>query len=229
MVAPPLACYSAPGEWTASSRASSAASAATQSPNLILYVVCGMGVVWLLAHHPETLGRLVLDADAVRAGQVWRLVTFLLIPSDTSLWMLVALYFTWWIGSSLEQHWGAFKLNAYYFVGILGTVLAALIAGPQSNTWLNLSLFLAFATVFPDVQILLMFILPIRVKWLGLAAGLWLLYSAAMGGWGVRASVGAAMINYALFFGGHWLGYWRGRNLVVRRRPGATSSRRAAP
>jgi hypothetical protein len=188
-------------------------------PNLILYVVAGMGMVWILSMtRPEVLGRLMLDMDAVRAGQVWRLVTFLLIPIGTSYWVLVNLYFAWWIGSSLEQHWGAFKFNAYYFMGMAGTIVAALLAGPQSNTWLDASMFLAFATTFPDVQILLFFILPIRVKWLGILAALPIAYYLAVGDWGTRGAIIAALGNYMLFFGGHWMDVLRQRNVVVRQR-----------
>jgi hypothetical protein len=188
-------------------------------PNLILYVVAGMGMVWVLSMtRPEVLGRLALDMDAVRAGQVWRLFTFLFIPIGTSYWVLINLYFAWWIGSSLEQHWGAFKFNAYYFVGAFGTIVAALLAGPQSNTWLDASLFLAFATTFPDVQILLFFILPIRVKWLGILAALPIAYYLAVGDWGTRAAIIAALGNYLLFFGGHWTDVLRQRNVVVRQR-----------
>jgi len=166
-------------------------------PHLITFIVGGMALVWVLSlTRPEILGRIVLDIDAVRRGEVWRLVTFLFIPIGSSmLWILVNLYFTWWVGSSLEQHWGAFKFNAFYFVGALGTIVAAVLAGPQSNFWLDASLFLAFATLFPDVQILLFFILPIRVKWLGIVAGLGILAALAMGDWGMRASIVAAMGN----------------------------------
>jgi hypothetical protein len=188
-------------------------------PNLILYVVAGMGMAWILSMtRPEVLGRLVLDMDAVRAGQVWRLFTFLFIPIGTSYWVLVNLYFAWWIGSSLEQHWGAFKFNAYYFMGMAGTIVAALLAGPQSNTWLDASMFLAFATTFPDVQILLFFILPIRVKWLGVLAALPIAYYLAVGDWGTRGAIIAALGNYFLFFGGHWMEVLRHRNVAVRQR-----------
>src|ERR1700681_3949122 len=95
-------------------------------PNLIMYVVGGMAVVWvLLLSRPEGVGRLMLDMGAVRRGQVWRLVTFLFIPQASSpIWVLVTVYFTWWVGSSLEQHWGAFKFNVYYFIGAIGTIAA---------------------------------------------------------------------------------------------------------
>jgi membrane associated rhomboid family serine protease len=189
-------------------------------PNLILYVVGGMAVVWvLLLSRPEGVGRLMLDMDAVRRGQVWRLVTFLFIPQASSpIWVLVNLYFTWWVGSSLEQNWGAFKFNVYYFIGAIGTIAAALIAGPTSNTWLHSSLFLAFATTFPDVSILLFFILPIRVKWLGIISALVIAFAFAVGSWGTRASIVAALVNYVLFFGGHWRQFWRQRSVAVRQK-----------
>ena len=188
-------------------------------PNFIIYIVGGMALFWVLSMtRPEVLGRLMLDMDAVRAGQLWRLVTFLFIPIGSSYWVLMNLYFVWWVGSSLDQHWGAFKFNAYYLLGALGTILAAILAGPQSNTWLDLSLFLAFATTFPDVQILLFFILPIRVKWLGIVAALPIAYYLAIGDWSVRASIFAALGNYLLFFGGHWLDVLRHRRVVVRQK-----------
>lgn len=194
-------------------------------PNLILFIVGGMALVWVLSRtRPEIVERLDLNMAAVLHGEVWRLVTFLFIPMDSSpLWVLVNLYFTWWVGSSLEQHWGAFKFNAFYFVGIVGTVVAALLVGPQTNTWLNASLFLAFATVFPDVQILLFFILPIRVKWLGIVAALGIGVALVMGDWPTRASIGAAMGNYLLFFGGHWWGVWKDRTVQVRQKARRTA------
>ena len=189
-------------------------------PNLIYYIVGGMAIVWVLSlARQDFVGQLVLDMDAVRHGQVWRLVTFLFIPIGSSaLWILLNLYFTWWVGSSMEQHWGAFKFNAFYLIGALGTIVAALLTGPQSNTWLDLSLFLAFATVFPDVQILLFFILPIRVKWLGIVAAVGVGIGLVLGDWATRASIVAAMGNYVLFFGGHWADVWKSRNVAVRQK-----------
>jgi hypothetical protein len=193
-------------------------------PHLITWVVGGMAVVWALSlARPEVLSRLVLDMDEVRAGQVWRLVTFLFIPLEMSpWWVLIVLYFAWWVGSGLEEHWGAFKFNVYYFIGAIGTIVAAVIVGPVGNTWLDWSLFLAFATIFPDVEILLLFVLPIRVKWLGMLTGAWILYSFAIGDWATRAAIIAALGNYVLFFSAHWFAFARGRKIMaeqaVRRR-----------
>ena len=189
-------------------------------PNLILFVVGGMGVLWLVRRmNPYVEERLTLDIDAVLHGEVWRLVTFLAIPPPWSMWwVLIGLYMAWWIGSGLEQHWGSFRFNVYYFTGALATIASAFVVGGGTNQFLNESLFLAFATLFPDVTILLMFILPIRVKWLGLAAAAYLAYQFALGGVGMRIAIGAAMVNYLLFFSGHWLGVLRGRQIQVRQK-----------
>jgi hypothetical protein len=205
--------------------------------NLIGVIVGGMAIVWVLSLlKPEFQDRLTLDMAAVRHGQVWRLITFLFIPPPSSpMWVLINLYFTWWIGNSLEQRWGPFKFNAYYLLGALGCVVAAAIVGPATNFWLDISLFLAFATVFPDVSILLFFVIPIRVKWLGVIAAAFMGYAAFMDGWGARASIAASLVNYFLFFGEHWYGVITQRGTLARQkarlesmRP-AVASRGAAP
>ena len=194
-------------------------------PNLIFYVVAGMGMVWLLSMtRPEVLSRIDLDMDAVRAraGVAARHVPVPPLPSGSWIplppWllMLLTLYFTWWVGSSLEQHWGTFKFNAYYLVGALGTIAAAVFAGPQTNFWLDASLFLAFATMFPDVQIALHVHPAHPVKWLGILAALFIGYAMLQGGWGTRAAILASLGNYVLFFWGHWAGVMRTRNVMVR-------------
>jgi membrane associated rhomboid family serine protease len=190
-------------------------------PNLILYVVGGMGLVWaMLFVRPDVVERLILDMSAVRRGEVWRLVTFLFIPTTTSMYfILFNLYFTWWVGSSLEEHWGTFKFNVYYLVGVLATIVAAVIAGPQANTYLDYSMFLAFAALFPDVTILLFFILPVRVKWLGIATAAYIAYRGITAvDWSTRAAIIASLGNYFLFFSGHWWNVWKSRNLVVRQK-----------
>jgi hypothetical protein len=200
-------------------------------PNLIVYIVGGMAIVWVLSTlRPEYQSHLVLDIRAVRHGEVWRLITFLFIPPpSTPIWILINLYFTWWVGSSLEGSWGAFKFNAYYLLGALATIGAAVLTGPTTNIWLDASLLLAFATVFPDVQILLFFILPLRVKWLGVAVAAYLTYAAATSGWATRGAIGAALATYLLFFADHWWSAWRGQRVVAHQKSRRKELEASAP
>jgi hypothetical protein len=187
-------------------------------PNLTYFIVAGTALVWVLSFtKPEFVDALALDLDAVKHGQVWRLMTFLFIPPPTSpLWVLISLYAMWWIGTSVEGHWGSFKYNAFYFTGAIGTIASAHILGGASNTWLNATIFLAFGTLFPDTQILLMFIIPVKAKWLALLAAIGIAFAFMMGGWALRGAILAGVANYVLFFGNHWWGVWRGRTLRVR-------------
>jgi hypothetical protein len=189
-------------------------------PNLMIYVVVAMAGVWLMVQtRPELPERLLLIPSAVKHGQVWRLVTFLLLPPQFDpLGFFLYLWFMWWVGTSLEQQWGAFKFNAYYFVGALATIAASFAAGPMTAFWLDYSLMFALATVSPDETILLAFILPIRLKWLGVAGAAYMLFVAATGGLTEKAAVAGALVNYLLFFGEHWRSMLRGRAVVARQR-----------
>lgn len=209
-------------------------------PHLTLLIVGGMAVAFVLgAMRPEFLQALELDLGAVRAGQVWRLFTFLFIPPRMSpIWVIFALYMTYLFGSNLESNWGTFKFNVFYALGALGTVGAAWITGmPQGSFWLNTSLFLAFANVFPTYEIYIFFILPVRVKWLGLLTGGYLAYAALTGDMGMRAAIAVAMVNYFVFFARTLVDLMRGRSAEVRQRArragftqgGATGSRRPPP
>jgi membrane associated rhomboid family serine protease len=187
---------------------------------LTTFLVGGMALVYVLGMlKPPFLGFLHLDPRLVTT-QPWRLVTYLFLPPASSpIWVLFALYFTWLIGSNLESAWGPLKFNVYYLLGALGTTAAALITGePQTNVWLNMTLYFAFATLFPDYQILLFFILPVRIKWLALLGGALIVYRFVDGGIGEKAAIGTAFANYLLFFGAHLASLARGRRVEVRQR-----------
>lgn len=184
--------------------------------NLTLFIVGGMALVFVLAQiSPEYVAALVLDLKRVRAGEVWRLFTYLFLPTTFQpLWFIFSLYMTYLIGTNLESEWGAFKYNVFYLMGMAGTTLAAyLTGGAQGNEYLNLSLFLAFATLFPEIEFRLYFILPVKVKWLGLLSAGFLVFSFVLGDWTTRGAIIAAVANYFLFFGGHLLQIVRGRHV----------------
>lgn len=117
---------------------------------------------------------LALSIEKILQGQVWRLVTFIMGPPNTSvIFILLSLYFYYIIGSVLERAWGAFRFNMYILTGMLLHIIAALVIYfvfgvdmPFDTYYLNMSMFLAFATVMPDMQMLLFYLIPIKVKWI---------------------------------------------------------------
>lgn len=195
--------------------------------HLTTFIVGGMALVFVLAYaKPELLDQLTLDPSrALR--QPWRFVTYFFLPTSTELiWILFALYWTWLVGTNLENEWGAFKFNVFYVLGALGTTAAAWLTGmPQGNFWLNTSLFFAFATIFPNYQILLFFIIPIRVKWLAWVTLVLIGYYFFVGSIGVKAAMAVAFANYLLFFGGHLVRLARGQHIQMRQVARRTSFR----
>lgn len=193
-------------------------------------IVGGMAIAFVLLQvRPELYGALELD-PALVTKQPWRLVSYLFIPYSTSLiFVFFALYFFWIMGTALEHEWGAFKFNVYYLIGALGTTGAALITRePQGSLWLNLSIYFAFATLYPDYVITLFFILPIRIKWLALVAAAPVVFSFVTGDIGTKAAIGVAFANYFLFFGGHLLALFRGQRLVMKQSMRRASFRSSA-
>ena len=188
-------------------------------PRLMLYVVIGNVLVYLVGLMDTThtfYSMLYYDPAMFCRGQVWRIVTFALVPMSSGLlWMAIALYFYYFIGSALESAWGAGKFTIYYFSGLLLTVLYSLlvywITGQRilvSASYLNLSMFFAYATLWPDQRVLLFFIVPVKMKWLAWVDAaffvLQIIANLAAGQiWYALVPV-VAMVAYLVFFG-EWL------------------------
>lgn len=165
---------------------------------------------------------LSLDAPAILHGQVWRVITFIIDPPSTSLiWVAFALMLYYFIGKQLEAAWGAFRFNVYFFAGVLFHVIAAilvyLITGISMHldtAYLNMSLFFVFAFLYPDVQFLVWFVIPVKAKWLAWLDGAFFLYGIAQafipsyGGnavYGIYYKANAlaafvSILNFLLFF-----------------------------
>ncbi|HIU32032.1 MAG TPA: rhomboid family intramembrane serine protease [Candidatus Caccousia avistercoris] len=189
-------------------------------PNLMFIISGGMLLVYIFSlMFPQLQSLLSLNRAMLFQGQVWRLVTFLFIPPASSpLWILFNLYFYCLLGRALETQWGVFRFNLFYFTGALGAVAAALLSGYGSNSYLNLSLFLAFAAFYPDYKLMVFFFLPIKVKYLAAVDVLFFVVSLVLGSWADRAAILMSVINVILFFGGSGLkhlktqmGYWKTR------------------
>ncbi|SHH96199.1 rhomboid family intramembrane serine protease [Clostridium grantii] len=175
--------------------------------NLIMYIVGLNAFVFLLgaispsgAYSVEQ--KLALIPSLIMQGEVWRIITFIFIPfSNSPIWMIFALYFYYLIGTTLERQWGSFKFNIYYLLGILGTIIAGFITNGATNEYLNLSLFLAFAYLFPNFEVRLYFILPLKIKYL--AYFTWALFGFDLltASFSNKLAIIAAVVNFFIFFG----------------------------
>ncbi|QXE89847.1 rhomboid family intramembrane serine protease [Geomonas subterranea] len=173
-------------------------------PNLTIYLIAGQSFFYLM-YMTGKLDRMAtyFSAGLFLSGEWWRVFTIPFDPPRSSLiFTLIAWYFFYMLGSTLEEHWGAFRYNAYLVLGCLITFAASFLIPeyPVSNAFLAGSVFLAFATLFPEFQILLFFVLPVRIKWLALLTWLGYAYQVIVGGWPSRIMVMAAIANYLIFF-----------------------------
>ncbi len=179
-------------------------------PQLMNIIVAGQALVWVIVMliNQNLYYAMMLTRDGLAHFQLWRLVSFVFLPPISSaLYLVIELYFLWFMGSCLERAWGSFRLNVYFLLGMLGTILSCLLTGFGSSTGLFLSLFFAFAWLFPDTQILLFFILPVKAKWMGWAAGIWWAYQFIVGGLYMKVSLVLGLAGFLLFFGRdlwHW-------------------------
>jgi len=174
--------------------------------NLMLYIVSAMGIVFAVDFLMPDVGLVQLfffNTAAIMDGEFWRVITFIFIPMEANfmLFTLLMLYFYWMIGSALEREWGAFKFNIFYLCGIMGTIAAGLITGFATNYFLNLSLFFAFAILYPNVEVRLFLVLPIKVKWLGLLNLALFGYMFVISDLNGRVALLVSVANVILFFG----------------------------
>lgn len=209
---------------------------------LILCYACGYLISWI---NPTFLNYLTLNPyEIVFHGQVWRLVSWLIVPPDSfDFFTLLMLYFYYSIGTTLERTWGTYRYNLYLFLGMIFTVVGAfalmgynylfqaeavalygaetffaIYATMFSTYYVNMSIFLAFAATFPNMQVLLFFLMPVKVKVMGIIYGALLVYQFIAGyGSGLisvagmivpatlftvanRFVIGASLLNFVVFF-----------------------------
>ena len=182
-------------------------------PRLMLYIIIGNVLVYLFSMMDRTgmlAWWLCFAPDRLLKGELWRLVTFVFVPNTSRFLMLVLeLYFYYLIGSTLERAWGTGKFTVYYLCGmvinIVYGILAALITGRSlaiTGSYLSLSMFFVYATLWPENQVLLFFIIPVKVKWLAWFEAAVFLFMMVMG----RTLLPLAGIaNYVLFCGNELL------------------------
>lgn len=209
---------------------------AIKNLSLVLIICFGIGYVIQLIDTSlgyNILDYLTLNPYLILRGQVWRLITWVLVPpSGYSIFsILIMMLFYYSIGTSLERTWGTYRYNVYLFSGMFFTILgsfaamglcylfqgdyisvysASVIIGSGSlyfsTIYINMSIFLAYAATFPEAQVLLMFIIPIKVKWLGIVYGVMVVLQFIMGAGGApfnlfcRIAIFASLLNFLIFW-----------------------------
>lgn len=191
--------------------------------NLMAYIVGITGIVFALSYYDRNrlvIGKLMLVPELVLRGEVWRLITYIFIPPSLSLiWILFSLYFYYMVGSALEHEWGSFKFNIFYLTGMIGTTIAAFITGyGATSLYLNLSLFLAFAQIYPDYELLMFFIIPVKMKYLAMLEWGFLAFTVITGDMSIRIIAVVSILNYFLFFGRDTLGRFKSNRQTYNNR-----------
>lgn len=187
----------------------------------LLLIICYAFGYMIQFINPQFLQWMTLDPYYILKGQIWRLVTWIIVPpsSNNIFFILLMLYFYYSIGTSLERSWGAFRYNVYLFSGMLFTILGSFllyavlrlggiemygsgysIFSAFSTYYVNMSIFLAYAVTFPELRVLIMFVIPIKVKYLGIIYGVLLALQCLFGGIVAWFVIGASLLNFIIFF-----------------------------
>lgn len=192
-------------------------------PNLMIGMIAAYCIGFLLFRvNAGFFSYLTLSPYHILHGQVWRLVTWILVPNSTNLFsLLIMSLFYYQLGSALERTWGTFRFNVYIFGGLLFTIIGSfliyaaeyfmygsskaaidsLLYSAGFNTgYINLSIFLAFAVMYPNMQILLMFIIPVKMKWMAAIYAVLIVYQCIQTTWTGRMAIVMSLLNFLIFF-----------------------------
>ncbi len=200
-------------------------------PNLMNYLIAGYLIGYLLQLLEGALGwtiysLMTLEPHYIIHGlQFWRIITWVLIPPATGndffgvFFAAIMMFFYWQLGRVLEQQWGTFRFNVYIFGGIIFTIIGAFLlyvgylltgftvtgmGGYFSTNYINLSIFLAFAVMYPDMRVLLYFIIPIKMKWMAIVyaifMGITIVQALGAGNLPVAVAIVASLLNFGIFY-----------------------------
>ena len=191
---------------------------------LMLYIVIGTVGVYFISLMDRTgtfISFLTFNPAMILRGEVWRIVTWLFCPISTRPFtLLISLYFYYFIGTALEQTWGSGRFTMYYLIGVVLNIAYSFIVYLITHLgiaitadYLNMSMFFAFAALYPDNRVLLFFIIPIKIKWLALLDAVYFAYAiifyAVNGSWILALMPIVAILNFFIFCGGHLINYIR--------------------
>ena len=175
-------------------------------PNLMLYISLGTALVYLITkttQSPEVFQLLAFNRDAILQGQVWRLISYPLTDyRDNPVMMMIFLVCYYSLGRAMENVWGTLRFNLFYLTGIvMMDVYCMIFDANASATYLNMSLFLGYATMYPDSQFLLLFIIPVKARIFALVDLALVLFGLLVFPFPANLFSVISIANYFLFFG----------------------------
>jgi len=188
--------------------------------DLMKYIAIGNVTIYLMDLFSNGFASLWLSfrPSLILRGQIWRLITFIFVPLNgygggllSVLFFAMSVFFYYWIGTALERQWGTARFNIFYLLGIVLNIALGLIFRMGVNMYyVNMSMFFSFATLYPDMQVLLYGILPLKVKWLAwldaVLFGIDILQCLIAGQWILALLPVIALLNYFIFFWGDLTG-----------------------
>jgi hypothetical protein len=184
----------------------------------MMYVIGLNAFVFILYYLPNganVVSGLLFNRTAFLSGQIWRIVTFLFIPPTFSpIFVIFTLYFYYMIGRAVESEWGRMKFTVYYVFSALLTIIVCFVFDVSLDAmYINFSLFMAFATFYPDFEILLFFILPVKIKYLAYFDAAFFVYNMITTPFPYMLAPVIAMGAYVLFFWDYYLRFFRSRRM----------------
>ena len=192
-------------------------------PHLIVYLIGGYALGYLfeiggMLTNVNFIGFMTLEPYYIIHGfQFWRLITWVMIPPSSGIFfVLIMMLFYYQLGTVLEQTWGTFRFNVYMFGGIIATVIGAfvlyfiygLLGVPHvvgignyfTTYYINMSIFLAFAVCYPNMEVRLYFLIPIKMKWMAVVYAVLVLFDVVRSGWGGRVAIICSLLNFVVFY-----------------------------
>lgn len=188
-------------------------------PNLITGLAVLQALNWILIKAvPTFLERLAFVPEQIWSGEVWRLVSYILLPGSTSILWLLFIGFIFMLNDGLEEAWGSFRVNLFMLASLVCTTIGGLVfdyASTGSVIWV--SVLFAFAVHFPNQEVLLYFIIPIKIKWIAWLSAAGLIF-AFIGDDIPRAEIIASLLPFFIAFGPGMISGWRqGARATARR------------
>ncbi|MEP6778235.1 MAG: rhomboid family intramembrane serine protease [Chthoniobacterales bacterium] len=194
-----------------------------------VHVACAVLACFVMAFGAGSVLNLFLfdSAFVLQAGQLWRLLTYAFVHSPSGLlWFAIEMYMLFIFGREVERFVGRRAFIVLYAALLLAPTLVLSIWGFRERTGLagspaiHMGVFIAFATIYPHVELLL----RIMAKWVALGlAGINTLMLLADRAW-PNVAVLWVSIFVAFFFirlrgVGPELVWWESIKTIVRPKP----------